>query len=800
MEEVLVSLFAFVLGLVLWAAIGHGLWVGIRSVFVPVFGTRCRQCGRASLTSSPCPFCTLHRSQAANARPDPTINDDLAAASRLLQYSKFNEWLDEEQFLSVTQLLDRMRARVQAGERSLGTSVVPSRETPPRAEPREEAEELLSHAPSVRPDNSTRSAVEIIEATLAGPALEPAVAIPAPVHPLDAPDLPEVVRATRVPVSQRMTAGLLKSFMEQSNIRWIELISAALIVVCSVGLVISLWSTLSSTSRFFPSLVFLLATAAVHGAGQYTLRQWKLRSTSRGILHIGLMLIPLAVLVGILLARREGGPPAIDMSTWVTIGVGALVYGTLAVTASRSLFGRRWLLVAAVTIVCSLTLLPVHYLGAHAMLGQSSAVLALLPMGLVSLWGALITSLPVARGLRTAAGVSKRVAGVATQSVFAIGVVFVFWMVESRSHGGLSASWWLVLGSLSAGWASWGWATSLPPLTRLTSQEAGGIRRHDSSWLSVGAWSATSLFTLLLALAIWQVSSGRFGLSGLLLATSIWWVIHGLCCNLRLSLFAGALSGIVGLAIACEGPSGISAANHAEDWLRFSRIATITALGILSAFAGSLFVKSTATSTWASLRKPTRLPGHPRFNLTMQEAGQPFIAAGSAAIFAAACLTLLASWLPWGATPYGGNWAALMLISYGLLGMISSVWIQASAISNDRRFVWLMPIGQSVLLLGTIRLCQTSPMLSDFLAQLRPWRAWGIGTATLALGWSIAAAVLGSTKCFRAHHATMAWLSGGAIALGLASVPPIWRLSEDLQLAALVGWYLPVGCLAIFIA
>ena len=158
-----------------------------------------------------------------------------------------------------------------------------------------------------------------------------------------------------------MRAQVLRSFMERSNIRWVELISASLVVVCSVGLVISLWSTLSQTSRFFPSLVFMLATLAVHGAGQYTLSRWKLRTTSRGILHIGLMLIPLSVLVGILLAHRQGDHSAFEwnIGSLLAIGVSFIVYSSLAITAARSLFSKHFWAIAVCNILASAALLPI---------------------------------------------------------------------------------------------------------------------------------------------------------------------------------------------------------------------------------------------------------------------------------------------------------------------------------------------------------------------------------------------------------------------------------------------------------
>ena len=68
----------------------------------------------------------------------------------------------------------------------------------------------------------------------------------------------------------------------------------------SIALVINLWSMLSEI-EFFPFLILAAITSAVLAAGSYTLHHWKLESTSRGLLLIGMLLVPLdfAVLAGL---------------------------------------------------------------------------------------------------------------------------------------------------------------------------------------------------------------------------------------------------------------------------------------------------------------------------------------------------------------------------------------------------------------------------------------------------------------------------------------------------------------------
>jgi hypothetical protein len=87
-------------------------------------------------------------------------------------------------------------------------------------------------------------------------------------------------------------ADVLTAFMEQSNIRWGEIIGGLLIIGCSTALVISLWAQISRVPvvKFF---IFTTVTAALFGIGFYTAHRWKLPTTSRGILTIATLLVPL---------------------------------------------------------------------------------------------------------------------------------------------------------------------------------------------------------------------------------------------------------------------------------------------------------------------------------------------------------------------------------------------------------------------------------------------------------------------------------------------------------------------------
>ncbi|HEX4150247.1 MAG TPA: hypothetical protein VHY20_14720, partial [Pirellulales bacterium] len=136
------------------------------------------------------------------------------------------------------------------------------------------------------------------------------------------------------PAESRGFASVLQAFMEESNIRWGELLSGLLIVGSSVGLVISLWATLEKAIPYFPVAVFLVATAAMHGAGLYTLKYWRLKATSRGLLLVSTLLVPLNVLAAIALNDRNLDYGPID---YVAVTVGLAVLAAIVYSAARIL-------------------------------------------------------------------------------------------------------------------------------------------------------------------------------------------------------------------------------------------------------------------------------------------------------------------------------------------------------------------------------------------------------------------------------------------------------------------------------
>jgi hypothetical protein len=95
---------------------------------------------------------------------------------------------------------------------------------------------------------------------------------------------------TRPP--RRSFSEVLNAFMEESNIRWGEIIGGLLIIGCSTALVVSLWAQISQIP-VLKFLIFTTVTAILFGIGLYTEHRWKLPTTSRGILTIATLLVPL---------------------------------------------------------------------------------------------------------------------------------------------------------------------------------------------------------------------------------------------------------------------------------------------------------------------------------------------------------------------------------------------------------------------------------------------------------------------------------------------------------------------------
>ncbi|MFO0845362.1 MAG: hypothetical protein U0797_23765 [Gemmataceae bacterium] len=299
--------------------VGHGIWVACAAI-LRLFAE--------PKSERPLPAFTP-------ARHDPL--DDIDVALRQLRGLLSRGELDPETAGRAVEALLARRAAL-AGEEA--PAVVETVRVTPRPLPAPPPSPVLT---------------EVLDAVPAGEECPPPTPEPVPAF------VPEP------PPPRRSLRELLSGFLEERNILWGELVGGMLIVGCSIALVLTLWGSLQSLP-YFPFLAFAALTAALFGAGQYTLHHWKLASTSRGLLLISLLLVPLNLLVLADPSARGAEPgPA-----WVGSAVDVAALGLLAALvhhAATSLIGagllpgpvdRRWLLALGVVGVPGSQLLAQH--------------------------------------------------------------------------------------------------------------------------------------------------------------------------------------------------------------------------------------------------------------------------------------------------------------------------------------------------------------------------------------------------------------------------------------------------------
>jgi hypothetical protein len=355
----------FVAVFLIVSLVGHGFWLFVRAAIRVLTSDESRQapgnwCSRCHVKLKShevrCPSC---RKVLPELRKQYV--EDLRATRRQLQRFRDDEVLEPEE---ADRLIKLLLASVDPEKLStrehkptvVSTSKSPLRTTLPETEQLAPRPELLASEDAFEEESAASSAKKV--SSEPGPTMKQLLARdgqksaktapdsksspstdetgapspPSPARPAVPKPAPE---SSREP--GRSFGELLGAFMEDRNIRWGELISSVLIVGCSIGLVISLWSTLESIP-YFPALLFLLVTVAIHGAGLYTLRRWRLKTTSRGLLTIAQLLIPLNFLAAIALSHRGGTMRDLaDPLVLGAIALGSVVFGAVSVSGSRVL-------------------------------------------------------------------------------------------------------------------------------------------------------------------------------------------------------------------------------------------------------------------------------------------------------------------------------------------------------------------------------------------------------------------------------------------------------------------------------
>jgi len=297
------------------------------------------------------------------------LKDDVIASAFLLnhlyqqnkigdqQYRRMRDFLDERfgnQYLLPQRLLKHLSE--QTSSSTAVDELVVSGESSGEESPK--TSDVTPQAPESRlPETESEIAKEVVDAEIvlgelidhAMPPIqiqpdsvnEPADVTPTATNSEQVAATPTAEGKSQPAVPKRKMADVLAAFMQEKNIRWGELASGILIVGSAIGLVVSLRNELNDTIPYFPALLFMLITAAIHAAGSYTLKKWKLRNTSRGTLLIGLLLVPLNFLAACILTGSEQlRRPIDDPMYWIAVIIGVAGFSLMTWWSSRLLLSK----------------------------------------------------------------------------------------------------------------------------------------------------------------------------------------------------------------------------------------------------------------------------------------------------------------------------------------------------------------------------------------------------------------------------------------------------------------------------
>ncbi len=765
------TLFFILLFLLVWMGTGHLMWLVVAACFralssphcdvcnevCPPGKTRCQACGQKSIANS-------QWDSAEPSRPDPL--KDVTAATRLLQLAEYKKWITPEQGQELKSSIAAMKRRVL--EEELLTQPVA-------------AKTLIEHLDLGVSDNSedsiptTAPLVRAIERTES--------------HPLEQVEAPEVFAnsaTSKVSLKQRLTKDMLQAFMQQANVKWIELISAALIVICSVGLVVSLWSTLSNTSRFFPAILFCLATVTVHAAGHYTLWKWKLRSTSRGVLHIALLLIPLAVLVGILLSRRADQTIEFDNGTIAIIVSGALVYSSLAWWTSRTLFGRRHWFVTAATVTACVSLLLSHV---FRELGQAS-LLAMTtdfgPMMASSFAAAFYLTQSNARRWALGRPILSRSFAMVVQILFGVLTAGIFFLLRFGAAGLQSTTFFTAAGAIAFVWLVYSVASVVgfrnlelfssegllgKHLVRAKQSELGG--GTTSQLISICHWVFASTITPALLWFAWQTAETRPAIVGLLALMSIWLFSLSRFGGFPMPRTAIAISAAFAIAFSVEGVINRVYNLQLSDWLEWPKVAGMIVTAFLFGASSRIF-----PACWRKAYQTTAI-------------------VSSALATLAACA---AAMLQLGGRREFAVWPELVLAWVGLAALALVIyWEWRAGRGESERLVSVHRLADIISILGVgfigiaalhyVRLNTSFTLLGDAVKnyQLNAIALCMVACASSLSGWILA--LIGGRPGHRADEDTkskISFLSG--LSIRLSELLTIIGLIAALISSAIVFW------------
>ncbi len=389
--EIFVGLL-IVLGII--TVVGHAIWWTLAKILQAFWGkspepvkavsliSQCVGCGTSlGLKDDFCPSCG--RPQKVNTKADPLA--DLAMASRQMDRFLNQGKIDPATHRKVMKAVEEERERLtqpMRPQQPANTTVEASEPLVPAPVLKSEVKPTESKTPPVFPQSSKAFEPEANA--------EPAFAVSQRFKQKAGKEIESVpIHAQPEPPREprRSFAEMLETFMEESSIRWGEIVGGLLIIGCSLALVISLWSQITAVPLLKFS-VFVGVTAGLFGIGFYSAHRWKLPTTSRGALTISTLLVPLnflamtafsqtsapnsaiifggefAALALFLFLVYQAGKVIVPSNSWLLAGV-TLVPSFSMLVAKHWQNGRAAALcLGAVPLVC-------YWLASWKMLGET---------------------------------------------------------------------------------------------------------------------------------------------------------------------------------------------------------------------------------------------------------------------------------------------------------------------------------------------------------------------------------------------------------------------------------------------
>jgi hypothetical protein len=328
MDSIVVLIFLLIF-LVIITLLGHGIWVALRWFIRQLAGSAKSEPEEEKPALAQCPRCRAafppHKTfcgYCGTRRPIGVVVEllkDLAATERQVERFQRAGLINGAVYEDLKQKIAAEKTRLTQRDTAPFVPAEAQPQPPAKVEPpliRTPPVSVVEAAVDETPLTVTPPSVVVVsESSHTGSVRgysSDAPTFKAPTGVQSEPAPSSYARASAAPPKaepHRPFTEVLAAFMEQSNIRWGEIIGGLLIIGCSTALVVSLWAQISRIP-VLKFIIFTTVTAALFGIGLYTAHRWKLPTTSRGILTIATLLVPLNFLA---IAAVSGGavPPGV---------------------------------------------------------------------------------------------------------------------------------------------------------------------------------------------------------------------------------------------------------------------------------------------------------------------------------------------------------------------------------------------------------------------------------------------------------------------------------------------------------